>query len=116
MAIARMMPVHNEPPPALSAQLNRVFGGREHWKDFYSAPAQQSLFGDEQPQRRASGSKQIAGRYRERLEEIFESVAPTQRQLTNSMNSPMFELFFAAGNPRGAPIAVNIADHILKNW
>ena len=116
MAITRMMPVRNEPPPTLSAQLDRVFGGSEHWKDFYSAPIQQSLFGGEQPQPRASGSKQIADRYRERLAEVFEKVAPTRRQLTNSMNSPMFELFFAAGNPRGAPIAVNIADHILKKW
>ena len=116
MAITRMMPVRNKPPSTLSPQLDRVFGGSKHWKDFYSAPIQQSLFGGEQPQQRASGSKQIADRYRERLAEVFEKVAPTRRQLTNSMNSPMFELFFAAGNPQGAPIAVRIADHILKNW
>ena len=32
------------------------------------------------------------------------------------MNSPMFELFFAASNPAGAPIAIRIADYLLRNW
>ena len=43
-------------------------------------------------------------------------VAPTRRTLRNSKNTPIFELYFAASNSRGAPIAVRIADHILRNW
>ena len=52
--------------------------------------------------------------YRKRLETVFAKVAPTRRTFRNSTNSPMFELFFGAGNPIGAKRAVPIADHILK--
>ena len=46
----------------------------------------------------------------------FASVAPTRRTLRNSMNSPIFELFFAASNPVGAGPAIRIANHILERW
>ena len=115
-AIARMMPTDTEPTPALAAQLDRIFGGRGYWEDFYRTSPQLNLFGEETNQERASGSEQIASRYRMRLETAFARVAPTRRVFKNSRNSPMFDLFFAASNPRGAPIAVQIADHILKNW
>ena len=115
MAITRMMPRSNEPTGALSLNLDRIFGGREHWENFYTSPKQLSLLGDELPLEREAGSIQIADRYRERLKSVFPMMAPTSRTFFNSKNSPMFELFFAASNPRGAPIAVRIADHILKN-
>ena len=44
MAIARMMPRNNEPTPALADQLDRIFGGREHWQGLYSPSPQLSLF------------------------------------------------------------------------
>ena len=117
MAIARMMPTSREPPDALAVQLDRIFGGREHWEDFYSASPQQQLPGlsSEPSQERPKGSDRIALRYRERLESAFAKVAPTSRTFKNSKNSPMFELFFAASNPIGARLAVSIADHILRN-
>ena len=115
MAISRMMPRDNEPPKVLSDQLDRIFGGREHWQDFYATSQQLSLLYDELPLRRVAGSRQIADCYRRRLESVFSLTAPTSRTFLNSKKSPMFELFFAASNPRGAPIAVKIADHILKN-
>jgi len=34
--------------------------------------------------------------------------------LRNSLNNPLYLLCFAAGNDRGATIAVRIANHILK--
>ena len=115
MAITRMMPRNSEPTKALSTQLNRIFGGREHWQDFYTTSKQLSLLGDELPLQREVGSSQIADCYRRRLKSVFQLMAPTSRTFLNSKNSPMFELFFAASNPHGAPIAVSIADHILKN-
>lgn len=118
MAIARMMPTSREPPESLALQLDRVFGGREFWEDFYSISPQQQLpgFSVEPSQERLQGSDQIALRYRERLDSVFARVAPTPRTFRNSKNSPMFELFFAASNPIGASPAVCIADHILRNW
>ena len=117
-AIARMMPIQNKPSPQLATQLDRVFGGREHWQSFYrEAPQQQfPMFAESSLLERTQGSDLIAARYRERLESVFYRVAPTPRTLKNSKEVPLFELFFGATNPRGAPIAVDIADHLLKNW
>ncbi len=117
MAIARMMPADREPPDPLVAHLDRIFGGRDYWEGLYSdSPQQLSLLSIEQSQQRLRGSDQIAARYRNRLDSVFVKVAPTSRTLKNSKNSPMFELFFAASNPRGAGRAVPIADYILKHW
>ena len=119
-AIARMMPRKSEPSEELSIHLDRIFGGREHWQDFYSLSPQPRLplqfFEDDLEQIRSSGSSQIAQRYRDRLKSTFEKVAPLGREFKNAKNSPIFQLFFAASNPRGAPIAVRIAKNIIDNW
>jgi RHS repeat-associated protein len=44
---------------------------------------------------------------------VFAEVAPRPMPLRNSRGSPMYALCFAAGNPKGAPIAVKIANHLL---
>lgn len=115
-AIARMLPTGNEPPQSLADQLDRVFGGREYWQGLYSSYTQPTLFGgDVTMQERTSGSDQIANRYRERLESVFVRVAPVARVFRNSRNAPMFSFFFAASNMHGAPIAMNIANSIMRN-
>ena len=117
MAITRMMPTGREPPDALAAHLDRVFGGRDYWESLYSeSPQQLSLLSTEPSQQRLRGSDQIAVRYRERLNAVFARVAPTFRTFRNSKNSPLFELLFAASNPVGADLAVRIADYILEKW
>lgn len=116
-AIARMMPTANEPSTQLALQLDRVFGGREYWYEpVYHLRDQLSFFKNNLEKERAPGSELIADCYRKRLEEIFIKVAPTSRKLLNSKNSPMFELFFAASNRKGASVAIRIADHILNYW
>ena len=114
-AIARMMPTDREPPDALAAHLDRIFGGTDYWHSVYIPSQQLSMFSNEPNLERTSGSDQIAENYRKRLERAFARVATTRRTLRNSRNSPMFELFFAASNPRGASIAQRIADDILRN-
>ena len=116
MAVSRMMTRNSEPTPALAARLDRIFGGREHWQGIYSQSPQLSLFGEDPPQIRPSGSGTIADLYKRRLESVFVRIAATRRVLANSKGSPMFELLFAASNPIGAPTAIGIADHILTNW
>ena len=116
-AIARMMPKANEPPGSMAEHLDRIFGGRTFWRDdVYHIHPQRNMFDDVPRQTRSPGSDQIAACYRTRLEEVFEKIAPTPRTFLNSKQSPLFELFFAASNPKGAPIAVKIANHILQNW
>ena len=115
-AIARMMPTDGQPRESWAVQLDRIFGSRNHWQDFYRTSAQLSFFELDPGYERPGGSGPIADRYRERLESVFHTVAPTRKILRNSRNSPMFELFFAASNPVGSRIAVEIADHILRRW
>ena len=115
-AIARMMPKEGKPSSALARQLDRIFGGRDYWQNVYHPPLRPKLplFGDEPSHERQSGSDQIAECYRERLKSVFTKVAPARRTFENSKNSPMFELFFGAGNRKGAGVAVRIADYILE--
>ncbi len=56
----------------------------------------------------------IADFFNERLKTIFEKVANNPLRLMNSRNNPLYLLCFASGNPKGAEIAVRIAQHILK--
>lgn len=116
-AISRMMPILSEPTEVMSEQLDRIFGGRKHWREeFYHPPSQQNMFVDTPGHVRTSGSEPIANCYRHRLDDTFEMIAPTRRTFYNSKQSPLFELFFVASNPTGAPRAVKIADYILNYW
>ena len=116
-AITRMMPVSAEPSEVIAEQLDRIFGERRYWHEgVYHPPLQKNMFDDAPGNVRTRGSKQIAACYRQRLDDTFEMIATTPRTFYNSKLSPLFELFFAASNPTGAPPAVKIADHILKNW
>lgn len=116
MAVTRQMPRRREPDPPWMNNLDRIFGGRSYWHDFYAPARQPSLFGHGDELEREEGSDQIAEAYRERLKTVFTRVAPTRRELKNSTNSILFDLFFAASNPRGADTAIDIADYILNHW
>ena len=117
MAAVRMMPTGREPTDADKDKLDRLLGGREHWHHAYQENVQFGFFDDDHRIERQRGIEQIAASYKRRLDGAFERVARTPRALINSRNTTLFQLFFAAGNKRGAPIAVDIADHILlNNW
>ena len=115
-AVTRMMPNNREPDEKNAKRLDDIFGGRKFWQESYRDALQPSLFDQSLGRERPRGSDQIAERYRHRLSTVFHSVASTDCTLRNSKNSPLFELMFAASNPKGAPIAINLADHILKKW
>lgn len=115
-AVTRMMPVDKEPDEATANQLDRIFGGREYWQDTYEDSPQLSFLDNDPRRARAPGSEQIAARYRGRLRTAFHRVANKSLTLRNSTNAPLFEMFFAVGNPSGAAPAMRIADHILRDW
>lgn len=115
-AVARLMPIQREPSDVWASELDRIFGGREHWENLYYESSQVSLFGDARQQEREVGSRLIVNAYRKRMVSSFASVAPTSRILRNSRGAPMFDLIFAASNPKGSRIAVDIADYILRHW
>jgi three-Cys-motif partner protein len=97
-------------PDGWRQRLNDVFG-TEEWEDrFYEK--EQTLFGESR--KKVTSFEGIGQFYMERLEDEFAEVAPNPRPLRNSQGNPMYLLCFAAGNPKGAPTAVNIAEHILE--
>jgi hypothetical protein len=60
-------------------------------------------------------STETIGKYFvDRLRTVFTAVADAPLVLTNSRGCPLYLLCFAAGNPRGAPIALKIANHLLS--
>jgi three-Cys-motif partner protein len=113
-AIRRMLP-RDALPESISPQwaehLTRVFGD-ESWRELYSDSPQLSMFGDRGVET-DRGFEGIVRLYRKRLETVFTHVAPQSRRLVNSQDSPLFEFMFAAGNPKGGTIAVDIATHLL---
>ena len=113
-AIRRMLPRDALPEsvsPDWAEHLNRVFGD-ESWRGLYSLSPQSSMF-DDRAMVTDRGFEGIVRLYRKRLEAVFPHVAPESRRLVNSQGSPLFEFMFAAGNPKGGPIAVDIATHLL---
>ena len=101
-------------PLGWQKRLDDIFGEPD-WRDiFYKTEITPSLFGNEEIVTKAGSFKQIADYLVTRLQSVFPGVVDKPLPLYNSRNNPLYLLCFAAGNERGAPIAVKIAKHILK--
>ncbi|HAB16333.1 MAG TPA: hypothetical protein DCE44_07770 [Verrucomicrobiales bacterium] len=91
------------------------FFGTPDWREaFYETKVEQSLFGPETKTEKVTDFNGIARFFVKRLETIFPGVAKNPLALHNSANTPLYLLCFAAGNERGARVAVKIAQDILK--
>ncbi len=114
MAVNRLLARDAE--KACRPALDSIFGTREWFEAFYRTSVQNDIFGQPlQRVKKACDTASIGDFYRARLDEAFAGVAQPPCIFRNSRNSPLFQLFFAAGNPKGAPIAVRIAEHLLEN-
>jgi len=96
-------------------RLDKVFG-TPNWQDeFYRERPSDSLFpGEPRGIEKVGGLEKISAYYNQRLRTVFAKVAENPRLLCNSRGSPLFLLCFAASNPKGAPIAIQIAQSILR--
>jgi len=111
MAVNRLLA--RDPEKVLYEPLNRFFGTNEWFERFYNTQKLNVIFGKSEVVFKDCDFQRIAEFYKERLKSIFYGVAEKTKVFYNSRQSPLFQLFFAAGNPKGAPIAINIAEHIL---
>lgn len=113
-AVNRLL-TRNGPPDGLWAEkLTRMFGTSAWREEFYKPRAQTSFLEDAEALEKVADFDTIGNFFVRRLMEVFAKVAEKPRPLYNSKNVPIFLLCFAAANPRGAPIAVRIAQHILQ--
>ncbi len=115
IAVNRMLPKHGQISPGWRQRLNLMFGEPDWYQAFYEKYKTDDLFGgtSEVTVKRADYSA-IADYFVKRLKTAFPHVAENPLPLVNSSNCPLYLLCFAAGNPKGGPIAKRIAEHILK--
>lgn len=101
---------------ARKRRLDVVFGESGWFDTFYERSEPRPLLPDDTTttfRKTSDPFGAITKYFIERLGTVFAEVAANPLQMKNSSNSPIFLLCFAAGNPKGAPIAVKIAQHIL---
>ncbi len=114
IGVNRLLTRSGEIPEPWRLRLNLLLGTEDWYEEFYSFESTPTLFGGAD-ERVVKASTQTIGRYfNDRLKKIFPAVAEEPKVLRNSANSPLYLLCFAAGNPNGAPIALRIANHLLK--
>lgn len=99
-------------PDSWRKRLDRVFGTAEWYNVFYETKASSGLFGEEELTEKSCSIESIAQYYVERMRTVFAKVADKPKPLPDS-GKPLFHFCFAVGNPKGAPIALRIANHIL---
>lgn len=109
IAVNRLLTRSKSPPPEWEQALTRILGTQEWKKAFYTHRKEQTLFGEKEIQIRDADFDSIGQFFVKRLKTVFHSVAENPLPLRNSRNTPIYLLCFAAGNPKGAPTAVDIA-------
>ncbi len=112
--VNRLLKRNGEIRSSLRERLDLFFGEPDWYEVFYQLAEQISLFDEEQWQKTGDIFTTIEQYFIERLQGIFNGVAANPLLLRNSKNVPLYLLCFAAGNPKGAPIAVKIAQEILE--
>ena len=96
-------------------RLDLFFGETDWFEVFYQLAKQMAFFNQEEHWQKTSNIfAKIEQYFMERLQNVFEQVADNPLLLYNSKNVPLYLLCFAVGNPRGAPTAIDIAEHILN--
>lgn len=112
--VNRLLKKNGEIQPSLRTRLDSCFGEPDWYAVFYQLAKQISFFDEEQWQKMGDIFATIEEYFIERLQGVFKGVATNPLILRNSKNVPLYLLCFAAGNQRGAPIAVKIAQDILE--
>lgn len=113
IGVSRLLTKSGDIPVAWRHRLDVLLGTTDWYDEFYRVEVAKTLF-DTDEQRIVRASTDVIGRYfNARLKTVFAGVAEGPKVLLNSTNCPLYLLCFAAGNKKGAPIAVKIAEHLL---
>ena len=114
VAVNRLLRRDGNIDDTLRRRLDELFGTTNWFDAFYQTQIRPGLFGQESRIEKVANLEQIGLYFADRLRTIFARVADNPLPLYNSRNNPLYLLCFAAGNPKGAPTAVKIAEHILR--
>jgi len=113
IGVNRLLTRSGDIPPSWRRRLDLLLGTTDWYDEFYRVDTEPTLFGDEQQVIKAR-METVGHYFNERLKTVFAGVVDQPGILRNSANSPLYLFCFAAGNPKGARIAVKIAKHLLK--
>jgi three-Cys-motif partner protein len=117
MAMNRLLEHAGRIPESWRLRMNRFLGTEKWYDEFYRVREGRDLFGTTIDRIEKVADFEALSQYlNRRLGAIFAAVAENPRILRNSRGTPLFLFCFAAANPRGAPIAKRIAEHILKEF
>ena len=114
MAVNRLLA--RNPTKACRDRLDEILGGRE-WLPAFYGHRRRGFFPDpEGGVAKACNMQGIGDYFRSLLAGVFAGVASTRCVLENRRGSPLFQLFFAVGNPKpqAKDLALRIAEHLLK--
>jgi three-Cys-motif partner protein len=101
-------------PQSWRKRLDLLLGTEDWYKEFYRIESTPTLFGKPEEQIIKARIDTIGQYFIRRLKTVFAGVADEPKVLLNSANCPLYLLCFAVGNPKGANIALKIANHLLK--
>ncbi len=117
-AVNRLLEREGNIPPALQNRLNLVHGTTDWQTEFFRTKVQRTLLDDyTETTEKVATFHRIQQFLMGRLKATFRAGAVVEEPLVlrNTRNTPLFLLCFAAGNPKGAPIAKRIAKRIIEN-
>ena len=114
MGVNRLVTTSGNIPESWRKRLDIMLGTKDWFQEFYQTETSSDLFGNH-VERLVKAKTEVLGRYFiERLKTVFPGVSENPGVLRNSNNNPLYLLCFAAGNVKGAPIALKIANSLLK--
>lgn len=113
IGVNRLLTRSGDIPESWKRRLNTLLGTDDWYNEFYRVESTPTLFGGAEERVIKATTESIGRYFNDRLKSIFPAVADQPRILRNSANSPLYLLCFAAGNKKGAPIALRIANYLL---
>lgn len=115
IGVMRLLTTKSKPPTAWAEKLDRIFGSQEWHQEFYRPTMQSELFNEFQSVNgRSVDYAGVIEYIKKRLAEAFCQVHQEPKLLLNSTNNPLFVLFFAAANEKGAKVAMKIAGDLMR--
>lgn len=115
MGVSRMLTNSGEIHEAWQRRLTKLFGTDAWYQEFYRQKTARTLFEEAEVSVEKAPAEAIGRYFNDRLREEFPGVVREPGVLRNSRNHPLFLLCFAASNKRGAPLALKIAQDLLKD-
>ena len=114
VAVNRLLRRDAKIGPTWWTKLDNFFGTQEWFDVFYETRRSIDLFGEQVITQKVSDFDSIGQFFVDRLRTIFAGVHPKPLPLYNTKGNPLYLLCFVAGNPKGAKLALRIAQDILR--